>query len=54
MKSNEESMMKPLINTLEFCWMIIYFFIAFLAFVLLYPLSFLFSKPHFEYDGYDK
>jgi len=34
--------------------MIIYFLIAFLAFILLYPLSFLFSKSHFEYDGYDK
>jgi hypothetical protein len=47
-------MMKPLINTLEFIYMIIYFTIALLAGIILFPLSFLFSKPHFEYDGYDK
>jgi len=46
--------MKPVINFLEMCWMIMYFAIAFLAFLVLYPLSFLFSKPHYEYDGYDK
>lgn len=47
-------MMKPLMNALESVYVIIYFVVAIIAGIILLPLSFLFSKPHFEYDGYDK
>ena len=38
---------------LENIWSCIYFFVAMLAAIILYPLSFLVSKTHHESDGYD-
>jgi hypothetical protein len=37
----------------EMFYILIYFFIAILAGILLYPLAFLFSGKHHEEDGYD-
>jgi len=39
---------------LEYIWISIYFFVALLAAIILYPFSFLVSKKHYESDGYDK
>jgi hypothetical protein len=46
--------MKTLMNILETVYAIMYFLIAILAAIILYPLSFLFAKPHYEESGYDK
>ena len=46
--------MKTLMKTLETVYAIMYFLIAIIAAIILYPLSFLFSKVHHEENGYDK
>lgn len=46
--------MKTLMKTLETVYAIMYFLIAIIAAIILYPLSFLFSKVHHEESGYDK
>ena len=45
--------MKTLMNILETMYAIMYFLIAIVAAIILYPLSFLFAKPHYEESGYD-
>jgi hypothetical protein len=49
-----EGTMKTLMKLLETVYAIMYFLIAIVAAIILYPLSFLFSKPHHEESGYDK
>jgi hypothetical protein len=46
--------MKTLMKTLEMVYSIMYFLFAIIAAIILYPLSFLFSKVHHEENGYDK
>jgi ABC-type phosphate/phosphonate transport system permease subunit len=46
--------MKTLMKTLETVYAIMYFLIAIIAAIILYPLSFLLSKVHHEESGYDK
>jgi hypothetical protein len=38
---------------LEYIWICIYFFVAVLAAIILYPLSLLAVEKHYESDGYD-
>jgi hypothetical protein len=38
---------------LEMIYVMIYFFIAILAGIILYPLSFLIAETHYEENGYD-
>ena len=45
--------MKTLMKTFEMVYAIMYFFIAIVAGVILYPLSFLSNKDHYEESGYD-
>lgn len=45
--------MKTLMKLLETVYAIMYFTIAVIAAIILYPLSFLFAKPHHEESGYD-
>jgi hypothetical protein len=45
--------MKTLLSFLEGIWMIIYFTIAVIVCVILFPFWFLFGKPHYEESGYD-
>ena len=45
--------MKTLMKTFEMVYAIMYFLIAVIAAIILYPLSFLFAKPHHEESGYD-
>jgi hypothetical protein len=45
--------MKTLMKFLEMVYAIMYFLIAILAGIILYPLSFLSRKDHFEESGYD-
>ncbi len=45
--------MKTLMKLLETVYAIMYFLIAIIAAIILYPLSFLFSKVHHEESGYD-
>ena len=45
--------MKTLMKTLEMVYVIMYFLIAGIACIILYPLSFLSRKDHFEESGYD-
>jgi hypothetical protein len=39
---------------IETVYSIMYLFVAVVAAIILYPLSFLISKPHHEESGYDK
>jgi ABC-type phosphate/phosphonate transport system permease subunit len=48
-----EGTMKTLMKLLETVYAIMYFLIAIVAAIILYPLSFLFSKVHHEESGYD-
>ena len=45
--------MKTLMKTLETVYVIMYFLIAVIAGLILYPMSFLSRKDHFEESGYD-
>lgn len=45
--------MKTLMKILETVYAIMYFLIVLLAGIILYPLSFLARKDHFEESGYD-
>ncbi len=45
--------MKTLMKLLETVYAIMYFLIAIVAAIILYPISFLFSKVHHEESGYD-
>ena len=45
--------MKTLMKTLEMIYVMIYFFVAILAGIILYPLSFLIGTVHYEESGYD-
>ena len=51
--NNKEGTMKTLMKMLETVYAIMYFLIALLAGIILYPLSFLSRKDHFEESGYD-
>ena len=46
--------MKTLMKTLEMVYVIMYFLIAILAGIILYPFSFLVSGSHYEESGYDR
>ena len=45
--------MKTLMKTLEMVYVIMYFFVAILAGIILYPFSFLIGTDHYEESGYD-
>jgi len=45
--------MKTLMKLLETVYAIMYFLVAVIAAIILYPLSFLYKKDHFEESGYD-
>ena len=45
--------MKTLMKLLETVYAIMYFTIAVIAGIILYPLSFFSKKDHFEESGYD-
>ncbi len=46
--------MKTLMKFIETVYAIMYFFIAIVAAIILFPVSFLFAKTHHEESGYDK
>ena len=48
-----EGTMKTLMKLLETVYAIMYLFVAIVAAIILYPLSFLSKKDHFEESGYD-
>ena len=45
--------MKTLIAVIEKVYIVMYFAVAVIAGIILLPLSFFFSKPHYEESGYD-
>jgi len=50
---NNQGTMKTLMKLLETVYAIMYFTIAVIVGIILYPLSFLSKKDHFEESGYD-
>jgi ABC-type phosphate/phosphonate transport system permease subunit len=46
-------MKSKIFSFLEMVYVVIYFLIAVIAGIILYPLSFLSKKNHFEESGYD-
>ena len=53
MKMTKMMKKSKIFMALDMVYAIMYFFIAFLACLILYPLSFLSKKPHYEESGYD-
>ena len=51
--NNKDGTMKTLMKLLETVYVIMYLFVAIVAAIILYPLSFLSKKHHFEESGYD-
>ena len=51
--NNKDGTMKTLMKFLETVYAIMYLFIAIVAAIILYPLSFLSKKDHYEESGYD-
>ena len=45
--------MKTLMKFLETVYIVMYLFVAVVAAIFLYPLSFLYKKDHHEESGYD-